>query len=205
MSSAPRVENELPAQVPVQPGVPETGVSPSASASVPTTSSTPAVRLNNNTKLLLGGVMFSALSVLVTRRSIRRRKLASIPPYYTASVYHRPRVNGALEAFEALNIATVNVLSAGMLIAGGTLYALNVNSVNDMRRLMRGGGGEPDDAVGQAGPRTDEEIEEELQEWLASVLGKRMEKELRLAREKERLKREKERDDKTSSHRDTSG
>lgn len=124
-------------------------------------------RLPINVKLLLGGIAFFCFSSLVTRRALHRRRLASIPPFYTSSVYHQPRVNGAIEAIEALNIATINVVSVSMVFVGGALCALNVNSLDDMRRLIRGGTGA--DGTG----RTETDLEAELEEWIAGVLDRK--------------------------------
>lgn len=82
-------------------------------------------------------------------------------------------MNGALEAFEALNLATINVVSFGMVATGGVLCALDVNSLEDMRRYVRGGLGV--DGTG----RTEKEVEEELEEWIVSVLGRKAEKQIR--------------------------
>lgn len=84
-----------------------------------------------------------------------------------------------MEAFEALNLATINVFSFGMLTTGAVMYALDVNGLEDMRRMMRGG------LEGTATGKSDEELENEVTEWVASVLGDRFEKQL----EKERAKK----------------
>lgn len=88
--------------------------------------------------------------------------MAAMPSYYTSAPLHQPRVNGPLEAFEALNIATINVLSLAMMGVGGTLYALDINSMDDLRRFVRSG-------MGIEG-KTEQDAEEELEEWVASVL-----------------------------------
>jgi hypothetical protein len=159
---------------------------PAASTSTPSQPSTqldqqPTTKTKDNTglKLFLGGIAFSAFSVYITRRASIRKRIACIPPFYSSSLYHQPQVNGAMEAFEALNLATINVLSFGMLTVGGSMYALDVNGIEDMRKIMRGG------LEGAAQGKSDEELENEVQEWVASVLGNRFEKQL----EKERAKK----------------
>lgn len=86
-----------------------------------------------------------------------------------------------MEAFEALNLATINVFSFGMLAAGGVMYALDVNGLEDMRRLMRGG------LEGVAEGKSDEELENEVTEWVASVLGDRFEKQLEKEKARKRV------------------
>lgn len=73
-------------------------------------------------------------------------------------MYHRPPVNGAGDAFEALSLATLNVCSFAMMATGGVLYALDINSVEDMRRYVKKGMG--------TGTVRDEEVEREVEEWV---------------------------------------
>ncbi|KAJ5306365.1 hypothetical protein PENANT_c017G02506 [Penicillium antarcticum] len=141
----------------------------------------PPARENTNLKLLFGGMTFFALSVLVTRRAFNKKRIACIPPFYTSSIYHQPHSNSAMDAFEALNLATLNVLSFGMMAGGAAGYALNINSLDDMRRFVRAGlQGGSDTPV-----KSDEELEAEVTEWVSKVLGDRFEKQL----EKEKAKR----------------
>ncbi|KAJ5459945.1 uncharacterized protein N7458_001497 [Penicillium daleae] len=139
--------------------------------------STPSDR--TNLKLFCGGMAFFALSVYITRRANIRKRLACIPPYYSSSIYFQPNVNGGMEAFEALNLATLNVISFSMMATGGVMCALNVNGLEDMRRLMRGS------LEGVAAGKSDEQLEKDVAEWVSSVLGDRFDKQL----EKEKAKK----------------
>jgi hypothetical protein len=114
--------------------------------------------------LFFAGAGFFAVSSIITRRSLLRRYKATVPKFYQPS-NRANEVNGAIEAFEALNIATINVLSVGMMLGGGLLYALDISSLDDMRRQVR-------TSIGVDGPRTDEDAEKEIEEWIASVLNK---------------------------------
>ncbi|PLB52579.1 hypothetical protein P170DRAFT_351982 [Aspergillus steynii IBT 23096] len=126
-------------------------------------------------KLLLGGLAFMTFSLMTTRRALKRRWLAQIPPYYTSAPYHRPKVNGGVEAFEALNLATLNVISFGMVGTGAAMVALDINRVEDMRRFVR----REFNADGEEVTKTDQELEEEVAAWVGSVLGKKFEREVR--------------------------
>ncbi|KAL1859153.1 hypothetical protein Plec18167_007466 [Paecilomyces lecythidis] len=129
-------------------------------------------RVPNNARILFGGLSFFLLSTLVTKRALNRRFSAMMPPYYTSSVYHKPDVNGALEALDAFSIATVNVLSLGMVGTGMAMYALDVNNPEDMRRYMRRKfnlGAEDVAGVGQG--TTDNETDKEIEGWLQNALG----------------------------------
>ncbi|EAW09345.1 uncharacterized protein ACLA_035480 [Aspergillus clavatus NRRL 1] len=155
---------------------------PSSSPTSTTTTNPPPnlPRHYTNLKLLFGGVTFFALSVLVTRRAFTKRVLACRPPYYTASVYHQPPANGAGDAFEALSLATLNVCSFAMMATGGVLYALDVASLEDMRRYVKKEMGE--------GTVRDEAVEKEVEQWVEKVLGEKFGVELKKEKEKEKEK-----------------
>lgn len=77
-----------------------------------------------------------------------------------------------MEAFEALNIATINVLSLGIMTVGGLLYAFDISSVEDLRRNVQ-------KSLGVDGIRTDQEAEEEIEELFSSILERKLRKEKR--------------------------
>lgn len=90
-------------------------------------------------------------------------------------------MNGAGEAFEALNLATINVLSFGMMTTGAAMYALDINNLEDARRFMRVA---MEGGIDTSG-KSDEVLEAEVTEWVTSLLGDRFTKQL----EKERAKK----------------
>ncbi|PLB34887.1 uncharacterized protein BDW47DRAFT_128686 [Aspergillus candidus] len=131
---------------------------------------------NTKYKLLLGGLGFLAFSLSATRRAINRRTLSARPPFYTSSPYHRPDANGGAEAFEALHLATINVVSVGMAATGAAMFAFGVDGVQDMRGYMRRGMGIEDEHGNPIVPKSgggDEEIERDIEEWVGSVLGQK--------------------------------
>lgn len=80
-------------------------------------------------------------------------------------------MNGANEAFEALNLATLNVTSAAIMMTGGMMWAMDISTVEELRHKFRG-------AMGVNGIATSEaEAEEEMEEWLATVLARKEQKE----------------------------
>lgn len=87
-----------------------------------------------------------------------------------------------MEALEALNLATINVLSFGMMASGAVAYAFNINGLEDMRRVVRSGL----DGEGPGAGKTDEELEKEVTQWVVSVLGDRFETQLEKEKEKTR-------------------
>ncbi|EPE24276.1 hypothetical protein GLAREA_08127 [Glarea lozoyensis ATCC 20868] len=122
--------------------------------------------------LFAAGAGFLAISTAVTRRSLVRKYKASIPRFYQPSNRPNMEVNGAMEAFEALNIATINVLSAGIMTTGGLIWAFDISSLEDMRSKVR-------KTMGGNGSAEDQAAEEELEEWFASVLSRKEFKHLR--------------------------
>ena len=122
--------------------------------------------------LFAAGAGFFAVSTAITRRSIVRRYKASIPKFYHPSNRANYEINGAMEAFEALNIATVNVVSVGMMLSGGLLWAFDISSLEDMRKKVRTN-------LGVDNIRTDQDAEQEIEEWFATVLARKEFKALR--------------------------
>ena len=73
-----------------------------------------------------------------------------------------------------------------MAATGGVLYAFDINSLEDMRRKTR------QSLAGHSGggSQTNEELEEEIEAWIMTLLGKKAEDEFQ--KEKERLRGERE-------------
>lgn len=88
-----------------------------------------------------------------------------------------------MEAVEALSIATVNVLSVSMMFSGGLLWAFDISSVDDLRRKIRGN-------LGVDGEGRESRADEEMEEWLATVLARKDEK-----KKQKRLKKDTKDDD----------
>ena len=73
-------------------------------------------------------------------------------------------------AAEALTLATLNVVSFATMAAGGTSWALDILSVEDLRRKARR------TLYGGSEANLDEEAEKEVAEWVAKTLGIDLEK-----------------------------
>ncbi|KAM3068459.1 hypothetical protein ACMFMG_009600 [Clarireedia jacksonii] len=126
--------------------------------------------------LFAAGACFFALSTAITRRSLVRKYRMTVPKFYSPNTKVR-EVDGAMEAFEALSIATINVFSISMMATGGFLWAFDISNVDDMRRKVRKN-------MGLEGGRPDSEAEKEIEEWLATVLS-RMDPKVKAEKEKE--------------------
>ncbi|KAJ5798014.1 uncharacterized protein N7503_007310 [Penicillium pulvis] len=177
-SNAPNPQ-ETSSQSPSQTQLPQSVPSPSESSQLAQQSTPPN---NRNLKLFLGGVAFFSLSVWVTRRASIKKRLDCIPPFYSSSLYFQPKVNGAGEAFEALSLASLNVFSFGMMTTGAAMYALDINGLDDARRFMKVAMSGDIDETG----KSDEQLEQEVTEWVTNLLGDRFTKQL----EKERAKKQ---------------
>ncbi|KAI9668349.1 MAG: hypothetical protein M1829_005553 [Trizodia sp. TS-e1964] len=155
------LQRTLPAPSSSTSGAPTTDPSPLAQAPP----LTPAQRTRRQLSLFAFGCTCVGLSQLITRRALVRRYRSAIPAFYQPSNRPSGPVNGAMEAFEALNIATANVASVGIMAAGGLLYAFDIVSLEDLRGRVRVGMGVEGAEASRA--------EEEFEEWLASVLARK--------------------------------
>jgi len=111
----------------------------------------------------LAGVGCLVLSSIVTRRALVRRYKISYPKFFQPSNQRFIEIDGASEAAEALAVATINVASAGIMVTGGTLWALDISNMEDMRQRF-GTRFRPD------GTRIDIDAEKEAERWISGVL-----------------------------------
>lgn len=68
-------------------------------------------------------------------------------------------------AFEALQLATLNVMSAAIMVAGGVAWALDISTIDDLRARAR----RSIDEAADMG--LDPEAEKQVAEWMAKTLG----------------------------------
>ena len=79
-------------------------------------------------------------------------------------------INGRLEAYQALGLATANVVSFFVMVGGGLLWAFEIEGMEDLRgRVGRGREREREREGGEGG---EDEVELEVEEWVASLTGK---------------------------------
>ncbi|KAJ9618261.1 hypothetical protein H2203_009177 [Taxawa tesnikishii (nom. ined.)] len=124
--------------------------------------------------LFVGGAAFFGLTLTTTRRAIARKLHTAPPKLFTPSNHTPEKVHGSLEAVEALSLATLNVSSLAIMITGGTLWALDVSTVDELRHRLRGAL----DVDGPYRPKTEEESDKEIEEWLATVLSQKDQKDI---------------------------
>ncbi|KAK1995925.1 hypothetical protein LX36DRAFT_137580 [Colletotrichum falcatum] len=146
----------------------ESSDSRSARSPLQPTSSIFQGRATKQLGLFFAGAGFFFFSAMITRRSVVRKQLAAFPKFYQPSHYaagKQGNPEGGMIAFEALNLATLNVFSFAMMMTGGAAWAFDVSSVDDLRQMARR-------SLHGAAAQTDEAAEREFEEWAAKVLTK---------------------------------
>ena len=113
--------------------------------------------------LFLAGASFSLLSATITRRAVLRRTRWARPLFFHSNQAPPPperQVNGALEALEALGVATVTAVSWTAMLTGGLLWALDVDGkLVELRARVRGRLGLPDGVQDEAQREVDALVE----------------------------------------------
>lgn len=122
--------------------------------------------------LFMGGAAFLGLSSIMTRRALIRKYHAVTPKFFTNSQHSSNTVNGAVEAFEALTIATSYVFSGAFMFVGGALWACDVSTVEELRTMLRKQMGV------EVQPGGDAETDKQIEEWMVGILAKKEMKEM---------------------------
>ncbi|KAG4258238.1 hypothetical protein LB506_001742 [Fusarium annulatum] len=118
--------------------------------------------------LLLTGAGFLAASVAVSRRSVLRMRHDSFPKFYTSNRHQVKFDSGdrSLLAVQALGLATLNVMSFGVMLVGGISWAFDLSSIEELRQRTQAVTRRP----GMVSPE-DEKAMEELIEGLMGKMG----------------------------------
>lgn len=145
-----------------QPSKSEPQPSPTSS----TASYSPLMRQVREFGLFFAGASFLAASIAVSRRSVLRRRFDTLPPFHTSNRYTKPfdgsdRVSLATQA---LGLATLNVMSFGIMLTGGISWAFDLCSVEELRQRTQ--------AVLQRPGNVDPEAEKEMEDMMRSLLDK---------------------------------
>lgn len=146
-----------------------------------------AHRARRQNTLLIAGLTFTCLSLLITRRALTRKLTVLQPapvkptppnplPGISTSTPTAPkpdvntasRVDGGLEAVEALALASLNVFSIALAAVGVGMKYFDIADVEDLRDKVRRGVGF--DVYGG-----DSEADRELEGWVAEVLSRKEE------------------------------
>ncbi|KAI1289120.1 hypothetical protein F5Y03DRAFT_63535 [Xylaria venustula] len=160
-SSSQATQPYLESQIPQTPQA-------AATAAPPLPQTRPSILSQRSLKqlgLFFAGAGFLSLATLITRRSVSKKLVATVPKFYTQSNCPVNKIDSdsSLIALEALNLATLNVVGFAIMMTGGVSWAFDISSVDDLRSMAR-------KHIGPSGGRTDEEAEREVEEWVAKVL-----------------------------------
>ncbi|KAF4501350.1 hypothetical protein FAGAP_2439 [Fusarium agapanthi] len=118
--------------------------------------------------LLLTGAGFLAASVAVSRRSVLRMRHDLLPKFYTSN-RHQVKFDSGDRSFlavQALGLATLNVMSFGVMLVGGISWAFDLSSIEELRQRTQAVTRRP----GMVSPE-DEKAMEELIEGLMGKMG----------------------------------
>ncbi|KAF2482141.1 hypothetical protein BDY17DRAFT_252855 [Neohortaea acidophila] len=122
-----------------------------------------ADRVRRQNGLLFGGLAFTLLSMIVTRRAVGRKLAQTALSAEGGAAAAESKVDGSLEAVQALGYATLNVFSVAMLGIGGAMKYFDIADVEDMREVVRR----------QEGYSEDSEANREIEGWIAEVLARK--------------------------------
>ncbi|KAK0390922.1 hypothetical protein NLU13_0425 [Sarocladium strictum] len=129
---------------------------------------TPLSRNIRQLGLFFTGAAFMAASVFVTRRSVVRRQIESFPKFYVSN-RSPPRFDSSdrsLLAVQAFGLATLNVMSFGVLLTGGISWGWDLCSMRELRERSQAALRRP----GRQG--VDPEEEKALKEMMDGLLAK---------------------------------
>lgn len=143
-------------------------------AEPPRTREQPWRRSAKQLGLFFAGATFLTASALISRRAVNRKMVASYPKLFQPS-HHGPRPaprgpkeksDDQLVAVEALGLATLNVMSFGVMLTGGLMFAFDISNVEELRRKARSSLYGPNGVV-------DEAAEQQVEDWIVDVLSRR--------------------------------
>ncbi|KAF4339265.1 hypothetical protein FBEOM_6801 [Fusarium beomiforme] len=117
--------------------------------------------------LLLTGAGFLAASVAVSRRSVVRMRHNSFPKFYSSnrSQVKFDSADRSLLAVQALGLATLNVMSFGIMLVGGISWAFDLSSIEELRQRTQAVTRRP----GVVNPEDEKAMEELIEELMGKM------------------------------------
>jgi len=86
---------------------------------------------------LLGSTCLLATTA-ITRKAVYRRTLRLTPPYFSPNTNPHEYFSPFSDACQALNLATLNCASLGVMVLGGVMWAFDVAGLGEARTVLRG-------------------------------------------------------------------
>ncbi|KAF7559485.1 hypothetical protein G7046_g4664 [Stylonectria norvegica] len=115
--------------------------------------------------LLAAGAGFMAASIAITRRSVMRKRMATIPKFYSSNRdgLRFDAQDRSLLAAEAFGLATLNVTSFGFLLVGGISWGFDLSTTAEMRERSK-------EAIRRKGGTVSAEEEAELEKMMLDLM-----------------------------------
>ncbi|KAI8722180.1 Altered inheritance of mitochondria protein 11 [Fusarium sp. LHS14.1] len=137
-----------------------------APAEVPSTSQ-PWTRPLKQFGLFFAGAGFMAASIAISRRSVLRRRLDSLPKFYSSNrqTVKFDSADRSLLAVQALGLATLNVISFAVLLVGGISWGFDLSSVQELRERSQAAIRRP----GLVNPEDEKEMEKMMEDLMARL------------------------------------
>ncbi|KAF1841823.1 uncharacterized protein K460DRAFT_369835 [Cucurbitaria berberidis CBS 394.84] len=85
---------------------------------------------------LIGGACLLA-STAITRKAVWRRQLRVKPKFYEANTNPHEFFSPFQDACQALNMATMNCVSVGIMALGGTMWAFDIANLKEAQTSLR--------------------------------------------------------------------
>lgn len=106
----------------------------------PTYESTPitSARSLQQLSIFVFGATCLLASTAITRRAVHRRHLRITPKFYEPNTNPYEHFSPFHDAIQALNLATMNCVSAGVMGLGGTLWAFDISGLKEAQGVLRG-------------------------------------------------------------------
>jgi len=122
----------------------------------------------------LAGAAFVVLSTAITRRALVRKHRAVLPKGQFSPSNDVNKVDGGVEAAEALFLATINVTSVAIMGVGGAAWAMDVSNLEDLRTIVRKRMNFEREVDAEGRPKKDDDTtsDEDMEEWVAVVMAR---------------------------------
>lgn len=86
---------------------------------------------------LLGSACLLATTA-ITRKAVWKRQLRTKPLFYAPNTNPHEFFSPMSDALQALNLATMNCFSVGVILVGGTMWTLDIANLREARSILRG-------------------------------------------------------------------
>lgn len=137
-SSPPSVNNSAPQNSPQSNPAPDsTPLQSPPEAAFNRTPVTSPRSLRQLSVFLLGSACLVATTA-ITRKAVWRRQLRTKPSFYAPNTNPHEFFSPMSDALQALNLATMNCFSVGLLLVGGTMWTLDIANLKEARSILRG-------------------------------------------------------------------